>query len=343
MSLYLAVGCSAVAALFAILAFLRVSGHRDQREALTRDDLTQTVRQESDRIRADAAEQARGLRQEVAESVGRLQAAMLGQYENFAKQLTGGMSGIEGFLHRSLAGMSTTGETRHQAMIEALNARCMELAAATAEAARESRTELTQSFERQASSLNDTLGRYGAFQKERLEAVTRAIGSLTESQAKSQESLRAAVESRLDAIRLDSADKLEQMRKTVDEKLQSTLEKRLGESFKIVSAQLESVYQGLGEMKSLAAGVGDLKKVLSNVKVRGAWGEIQLGSLLEQFLAPEQYIRNAQVKDGTLERVEFAVRLPGHEDGKEVLLPIDAKFPQEDFERLIVAAEKGDG
>src|SRR5581483_7488570 len=108
------------------------------------------------------------------------------------------------------------------------------------------------------------------------------------------------------------------------------------------SEQLERVYQGLGEMQSLAAGVGDLKRVLSNVKVRGIWGEIQLGSLLEQFLAPDQYVRNAQVREDSAERVEFAIRLPGHDSEHEVLLPIDAKFPQEDFDRLTLAAERGD-
>jgi DNA recombination protein RmuC len=135
------------------------------------------------------------------------------------------------------------------------------------------------------------------------------------------------------------------MRKTVDERLQSTLESRLGESFNRVVEQLERVHKGIGEMQSLqslAAGVGDLKKVLSNVRVRGTFGEVQVATLLEQFLSPEQFIRNAQVKDGSQERVEFAIKLPGHDTDAEVLLPIDAKFPQEDYERLIAAAELGD-
>jgi DNA recombination protein RmuC len=124
--------------------------------------------------------------------------------------------------------------------------------------------------------------------------------------------------------------------------LQSTLERRLTESFQVVQNQLDNVHKGLGEMQTLATGVGDLKRVLTNVKTRGTWGEVQLGMLLEQFLLPDQYLKNAQVKEGSLERVEFAVRFPGRHDEKEVLLPIDAKFPQEDYERLVHAAERAD-
>lgn len=149
-----------------------------------------------------------------------------------------------------------------------------------------------------------------------------------------------AIESKLKSIQEDNAQKLEQMRATVDEKLQSTLEKRLGESFKLVGSQLEQVQKGLGEMQALASGVGDLKKVLTNVKTRGMWGEIQLGNLLDQILTPEQYLTNAVTKKGSSERVEFAIKLPGR-DKDTVLLPIDAKFPKEDYERLVEAQEQG--
>jgi DNA recombination protein RmuC len=149
-----------------------------------------------------------------------------------------------------------------------------------------------------------------------------------------------AIESKLKSIQDDNAQKLEQMRATVDEKLQSTLEKRLGESFRLVGAQLEQVQKGLGEMQTLASGVGDLKKVLTNVKTRGMWGEIQLGNLLEQILTPEQYLTNAITKKGSSERVEFAIILPG-KDRDRVLMPIDAKFPKEDYERLVEAQDQG--
>jgi DNA recombination protein RmuC len=152
------------------------------------------------------------------------------------------------------------------------------------------------------------------------------------------EALRGTVEGRLDKLREENAAKLEEMRATVDEKLQSTLEKRLGESFTQVGLQLEQVYRGLGEMQSLAADVGGLKKVLSNVKTRGGWGEVQLGSLLEQMLHPDQYVRNAKVRADSNDFVEFAVHVPG----QGAVLPIDAKFPTEDYERLIAAHEAGD-
>ncbi len=139
-----------------------------------------------------------------------------------------------------------------------------------------------------------------------------------------------------DSIRLAIETQLDKMRATVDEKLQTTLEKRIGESFSQVSERLEKVHQGLGEMQNLALGVGDLKRVLTNVKSRGVWGEVQLGALLEQMLAPDQFMKNVKIKENTMEAVEYCVCLP---DG---LIPIDAKFPYEDYERLIEAADKGD-
>ncbi|MFZ2868900.1 DNA recombination protein RmuC [Zavarzinia sp.] len=150
------------------------------------------------------------------------------------------------------------------------------------------------------------------------------------------------LERRFDRLAADSAAKLEEMRRTVDEKLQGTLEARLGESFRQVSERLEAVHRGLGEMQSLAAGVGDLKRVLGNVKARGIWGEMQLDALLGQILTPEQFLTNVATKPGSAERVEFAIRLPGHDKDMEVLLPIDAKFPREDYERLLDAADRAD-
>lgn len=154
--------------------------------------------------------------------------------------------------------------------------------------------------------------------------------------------LRESIEKRLELIQKDNSFQLEKMRATVDEKLQSTLEKRLGESFKQVSTQLESVYKGLGEMQTLAIGVGDLKKVLSNIKVRGTWGEVQLENLLDQFLTKGQYETNVAVKQGSGDRVEFAIKLPGKKEGQApCLLPIDCKFPLEDYQNLIKAQESG--
>ena len=165
---------------------------------------------------------------------------------------------------------------------------------------------------------------------------------LTDSNIQSQDSIRATLMERLDKLRAENEAKLEAMRSTVEEKLQGTLDRRLGESFAIVSDRLEQVHKGLGEMQSLAIGVGDLKRVMSNVKDRGGWAEVQLGAMLDQVLARDQYVTNAKVEPGATEIVEYAVRMPGQVDGKDVLLPIDAKFPKESYERLMTAWESGD-
>ncbi len=176
------------------------------------------------------------------------------------------------------------------------------------------------------------------------EESSRQIGMLTQSNEQKIEQLRQSVSTGLQQIQEDNSKKLDQMRQTVDEKLQGTLERRLGESFRLVSERLELVQKGLGEMQELANGVGDLKRVLTNVKTRGTWGEIQLGALLEQILTPEQYATNVAPKPGSLERVEFAIRLPGRDEleGKSIWIPLDAKFPKEDYERLLIAQEAAD-
>ena len=153
------------------------------------------------------------------------------------------------------------------------------------------------------------------------------------------ENIRKTIEEKLLVLQKDNNEKLEKMRATVDEKLQSTLEQRLGESFKIVNDRLESVYKGLGEMQNLAQGVGDLKKVFSNVKSRGFWGEIQLGNILEQFLTKDQYEKNVKTKPKSNDLVEFAIKLPGKNDNNFVWLPVDSKFPIEDYSKLIEAEE----
>ncbi len=177
-----------------------------------------------------------------------------------------------------------------------------------------------------------------------LQAFATQLGTGSDATERRMEALRKAVEDRLTALQADNAAKLDRMRATVDERLQTTLETRLGESFRAVSERLEQVHRGLGEMRALASGVGDLKKVLTNVKTRGTWGEVQLGSLLEQVLAPGQYEANVATRPGSAERVEFAIRMPGRESGDAavVWLPVDAKFPQEDYQRLIEAADRGD-
>jgi DNA recombination protein RmuC len=210
--------------------------------------------------------------------------------------------------------------------------------------AKDSREELGQAI-RTAGETNATrIAQIGEGQKQQLDSFARQIGGLTEATERRLETMRTTIEGRLSALQEDNSRKLDQMRTVVDEKLQSTLEKRLGESFNIVVQRLEQVHKGLGEMQSLASGVGDLKRILSNVKTRGTLAEWQLENMLEQVMAPNQYEKNIATRKGSSDRVEFALKLPGQDgSGKqEVLLPIDAKFPKEDYERLIDARDKCD-
>ena len=174
------------------------------------------------------------------------------------------------------------------------------------------------------------------------ESIAQQLTGMVQSSQQNSEQLRSALNERLAAIQADNAAKLEEMRKTVDEKLHATLEQRLGQSFQLVSDRLEQVHRGLGEMQNLAAGVGDLKRVLTNVKARGTWGEVQLEAMIEQILTPDQFERNPVVRPGSNERVEIAIRLPGRDKDEPVWLPIDAKFPVEDYQRLLDAHDRAD-
>jgi DNA recombination protein RmuC len=176
---------------------------------------------------------------------------------------------------------------------------------------------------------------------ESLNKLESKVTDLTDSNARKLQEIQVTLQSEMEKMRKGNEEKLDKMRETVDEKLQGTLEKRLGESFKLVSDNLEAVQRGLGEMKNLATDVGSLQKVLSNVKNRGGWGEVQLERQLEDVLAPNQYAKNVKIKPDSNDLVEFAVKLPGRADGEYVYLPIDSKFPQEDYDRLQTAQESG--
>ncbi|MBQ9264544.1 MAG: DNA recombination protein RmuC [Clostridia bacterium] len=191
------------------------------------------------------------------------------------------------------------------------------------------------------SELSARLDAFGESQDARLHRVSATLDEkLTQNETR-MENMRASLSQSVTHLQEENAKKLEEMRQTVDEKLHATLDKRLGESFSLVNERLEQVYKGLGEMQSLASGVGDLKKVLTNVKTRGVWGEMQLGALLAQVLSPSQYDENVAVVPGSAQRVEFAVKLPGQGEST-VYLPIDSKFPIEDYERLLAAYDIGD-
>src|SRR5690554_3175268 len=237
-----------------------------------------------------------------------------------------------GELHQQLASLSTSQEQR----IDAFGVRLNDLTVRTdqrldvlrdslTEDARKARLEGGEQQQRFADGLGQRL-------KELIERNERGIGEM-----------RATLEKQLQALQADNAQKLEKMRETVDEKLQSTLNTRLDSSFKLVSERLEQVQRGLGEMQQLATGVGDLKRVLTNVKNRGGWGEVQLENILEQVLITEQYGREVRVRPDSAEAVDFAIRLPGRRnDDEPVWLPVDCKFPREDYERLLDAQEQGD-
>ncbi len=205
------------------------------------------------------------------------------------------------------------------------------------------REEVGISLKSVGDSLVNQMTAIATLQKDQLETFSRQITTLTQTNEQKLDKMRETVEERLRLLQEDNTKKLDQMRETVDEKLHATLERRLGESFKLVSERLDMVHKGLGEMQSLASSVGDLKKVLSNVRARGIFGEIQLGALLEQILTKDQYAQNVVTKKDSSERVEYAIKLPGRDNaGTTVWLPIDAKFPHEDYQRLVEAYEHGD-
>jgi DNA recombination protein RmuC len=231
------------------------------------------------------------------------------------------------------------GQVRIESAVKEEIARNREEASA---GARETRQELTAAMRTLGDSNALRIAEIGEGQKNQLDHFAKQLSHLTEATERRLETMRVTIEGKLSSLQEDNSRKLDQMRAVVDEKLQSTLEKRLGESFSRVAERLEQVHKGLGEMQSLASGVGDLKRILSNVKTRGTVAEWQLENMLEQVMAPSQYEKNIATRRGSNERVEFALKLPG-QDGmanSEVLLPIDAKFPKEDYERLVEAREK---
>lgn len=319
---------AAAAALFAILAFVR-AGKKPENQS---EHLIETLRDEHARANQVVEANARGLRVELG-----------GRLDHGIKVIDDRVHGMASKLDHDIAQMGKEAVGGRDVLRNTIEQKLSEASAKQEFSAKEAREEITSSFKKLGGDVRDTLDRAIEEQKSGLKGVIEAVGALTEKQEKAQEALKDAVERRLDSIRTANETKLEEMRRTVDEKLQTTLEQRLSENFKLVSDQLVKVSLGLGEMQQLATGVGDLKRVLTQVKPRGIWGEAQLESLLEDFLAPDQFARNVAVKPESAERVEFAIRLPRLSDGHaEVYLPIDAKFAHEDFQRLVAAAEVAD-
>ena len=308
-------------------------------QAKSAGELREAVTKRLGDSQATLGDQFRLVQKELAETLGtsrESQEQRLGKVEGSLVQFGKDFKQEVGELKASLLR-----ETKAQsdALTKSLGDLTERLAGAQAEARKEQATgllaqkaSLDQAREAQTKSLGEMQG-----------ALTADFGKLRDAQTKAFSELQDHVQSRLDAVRKDNEEKLEKIRTTVEEKLQSTLEARLGESFRQVSDRLEQVYKGLGEMRTLATGVGDLKRVLTNVRSRGTFGEVQLSALLEQVLTPEQYGTNVVTVPGSSERVEFAIKLPGRDDdGSSLFLPIDAKFPQEDYQRLQQAYEDGD-
>ncbi|MBN1632707.1 MAG: DNA recombination protein RmuC [Ignavibacteria bacterium] len=209
--------------------------------------------------------------------------------------------------------------------------------------AKDNREELFNSFRNFNDIISNKIGDVTGLQKDSLDRFSVQLKDLTEMNIKNLENMRSTIENNLKEIQKDSSEKLEKMRQTVDEKLHDTLEKRLGDSFRQVSERLEQVHKGLGEMQNLATGVGKLEKVLSNVKTRGVLGEYQLATLLEQILTPDQYSKNVKTKPEGNNFVEFAIKFPGKRGNEDFIwMPVDSKFPTEDYQSLVDAYEKTD-
>ncbi|HEX4485235.1 MAG TPA: DNA recombination protein RmuC, partial [Terriglobales bacterium] len=350
---------AAGSALLSFITLLRL-GRIRRHEQITAEQLVDALRTESDRNRHWADERERALRTELGDGLRAFQELTLKTFGQLGDRLGADVKEFGNNLNLGLQGMDSRADAigkslnqgvfqirddankAHTVIRQNVEAKLELATTAQTTAARELRDEVSENIRRLGAAISETINDLGGQQKERLDNVTAAISMLSEKNERSQDALKKMVQDRLDLLRNENSAKLDEMRNTVDEKLQSTLDTRLGESLKGVVEQLERVHSGIGEMQTLAAGVGDLKRALSNVRVRGTFGEVQLNMLLEQVLSPEQFACNVQIKEGSQERVEFAIRLPGRNDDAEVLLPVDAKFPREDFERIITASELGD-
>lgn len=349
-------GFSLLAAILSLFTYLSC---RRFAQELSLAALGKLLREETEILRRATEDQSRGVREELANLLAKFQEAIIvgfgslgrginEQIKESSTRLDSGILSIEVRADVIASKLDTDIEKmRSEAVTNRDNLRAMieqkleQNLTGHADTARTLKDELNNSFHRLGTSVNDSLTQSSQLQNERLGNVNDTLSSLTDRLEKAQEGVRTTVEARLEVIRSDNAAKLEQMRATVDEKLHDTLEQRLNNSFKQVSDQLEQVFRGLGEMQNLATGVGDLKRMMTNVRARGTWGEVTLASILEQAMAPDQYEKNVEVRPGSNQRVEFSIRLPGGEGGP-LWLPIDAKFPTEDYERLIDASEQGD-
>jgi DNA recombination protein RmuC len=281
------------------------------------------------------------LRQEVVNSITQIGTQTRTTLEDFRTSTNSRLDKLTGDLTLQQANLRESVNTQLSSFQTEVTNRFNEFQRAQTDQGNTSREAIDGTLSRLSRDIRDTVNELKSDVSNRINEMAQQTTALRESAESQQTTLRQTVEERLDKLNESNAKKLDEMRETVDEKLHKTLESRLTESFGIVTEHLGRVQSGLGEMKELASGVGDLKRLLTNVRTRGSVTEFQVGMLLEQMLAPNQFVRNAHIKPGIREVVEFAVRIPGS-DGSEALLPIDAKFPKEDWERLEDALSRDD-
>lgn len=325
--LWAALAAALVNALLLLVLLLRRP--RRPEDVADRRELQQLLGQQGERLerglRQEMGEGARGTRQELAHSLASFQSAVTAQAAEAVRTQNAQVDALATQLTQ-LRG--TLGDT----LVEQLQKLALTMTQQAQEATRTQNAQM-DAFAQQLAHLRGGLS----------ETLTQQLAQLSDANARRMQEVRATLEQQIGALQAANNAKLDEMRQTVDEKLHATLEQRLGERFKQVAERLEQVHKGLGEMQTLAQGVGDLKHLLANVKTRGGFGEAQLGQLLEQVFAPGQYAAQVATRPGSRERVDFAIRLPGRgEDGAPVWLPIDAKFPTEDYERLLDAQQRAD-
>jgi DNA recombination protein RmuC len=307
----------------------------------------------SQNVRQEAAAEARSLREELATNVGQLGNQLNDSMTEFRRDQVSAANQLRDGVTAQIDRLVNSTTESDQQLRDVMQGKFGGLQEQVTDQLTQFRDHQTRTNEQLKDSVQTNFSRLGSELRETnkdlsskvqssLVDLTGKVQELSAGNERKQDALRQVVETRLDKLTESNNEKLEQVRQTVDEKLHTTLEKRLTDSFGLVTEQLGRVQLGLGEMKDLANGVGDLKRVLTNVKTRGGFGEVQLGLLLDQILAPEQYVTNARIRKDSQESVEYAIRMPGTEEGEPVLLPVDAKFPREAWERLEDAQNRGD-
>ena len=327
------------------------------RKQLTSIEVNQDGQDEVNSLREEISRSEQGIKDEIRSSQRTVSETLTTQFQSTGKMLGDNLTELGKAQTRELENVTKSTNNLTQSnedrienvrktvdeRIQALQKTVTEQLTATADTLVSTVGELGNAQKTATDTLVKTISELGDTQMQRLEDVTKSTNTLMQSNEASIENVRKTVDSRLQTMQDSNEHKLDEMRKTVDDQLQSTLERRLTESFKIVSERLESVQKGLVTMQGLASEVGNLQKVLTNVSTRGAWGEVQLGAILEEILTPDQYDTNVQPHIGQ-ERVEYAIRLPGQNEDPNsyIWLPIDAKFPIEDYQRLMDAAERAD-